>query len=53
MRTPGKARGGIAAISVADDVSFLGSEEPRQAYQKVRERLIELEIEKEEQEKQL
>ena len=47
------------AKSAIDDSSFLGGsqlgggEDPRQAYSKVRERLMELEIEKEEQEKQL
>lgn len=47
-----------AANASAIDDSFLGSQfgggdEPREAYKKVRERLMELEIEKEEQEKQL
>ena len=57
LSTP--ARGGVVATkSAIDDSSFLGSvlgggEEPRQAYTKVRERLMELEIEKDEQEKQL
>lgn len=54
--TPGKSRlggGVIAEKSVIEDSSFLGSqlgggEDPRQAYGKVRERLMELEIEKEE-----
>ena len=45
-----------AANASAIDDSFLGSQigggdEPREAYKKVRERLMELEIEKEEQEK--
>ena len=55
--------GGLAAgnmimpnSNLLDDSSFLGSQagygdEPQQAYRKIRERLIELEIEKEEQEK--
>ena len=60
LATPGKGRfdGGIMATakSAIDDQSFLGSQlgggdDPRQAYSKIRERLMELEIEKEEQEK--
>ena len=43
----------VSVPSNLDDTSFLGSQlgtgdEPRQAYSKVRERLMELEIEKEE-----
>ena len=62
LGTPAGKRGamlGAGAImppSALDESSFLGSqagEEPQQAYRKIRERLIELEIEKEEQEKQL
>ena len=63
LATPARGRldGGImaAAKSAIDDSSFLGcsqlggGEDPRQAYSKIRERLMELEIEKEEQEKQL
>jgi len=50
----GQARKGANSKggSEIDDTSFLGSqlgiEDPRQAYSKIRERLIELEIEKEE-----
>ena len=67
--TPGKSRLGAGAnnqlvavsgtpagMRPSDDASFISSQlgdEPRQAYAKVRERLMELEIEKEEQEKQL
>ena len=46
----------VPCSNALDDSSFLGSQfgdEPQQAYRKIRERLIELEIEKEEQEKQL
>ena len=62
LATPARGRldGGIMATakSAIDDTSFLGSQlgggdDPRQAYSKIRERLMELEIEKEEQEKQL
>ena len=59
MATPGKSRLGMMAgpASAMDESSFIGSnlggDEPREAYKKVRERLMELEIEKEEQEKQL
>ena len=59
LATPGKSRLGMApANASAIDDSFLGSQfgggdEPREAYKKVRERLMEHEIEKEEQEKQL
>ena len=59
LYTPGKSHHGHAppTKSAIDDTSFsisqYGGEDPRQAYSKVRERLMELEIEKEEQEKQL
>lgn len=55
----GQAKSGATGKgrSEIEDTSFLGSqlgyEDPKQAYLKIRERLMELEIEKEEQEKQL